>query len=1021
MKRAIGNKKTEGDFKRLKAKVGKRAPKKLSETETKFKTATVQVQTQSIVNEVVERDASHGGLALSSTGKQFSQLIAQLNHHAAKGRISAAQGIRDIIKNTTASVIPNYLSIIVPSVSKCLIDEDSDVRSAAISTLFEEVHPRLASCNLTDSMKPFLPISLAYIGSALHSLDQDVRYDGCKALHQLCTAYSKLFLAGENEITHLQSLLPAFVMLFDDVFGGLASMSRRGVGSLSDSGVDKNSSKDKQARKKRGSRALGVLESFVSVTNHITSFRKGHDVLVGNSVNVYETSCHEILSRADLAFCSGGRASNALVWKSDQVHFARKISDMKHLEHSHRESSVDGTISFKLDFNILLSLFLRLRDRFVEVSQRGKHGDKGLYLSSGDASELSLVVSSLRVLWIGFCEEIITLRRHENDSNFKKVKANAVTVLNLLLESFTVRDTSGNESNREKYDSLNTSMCMLLSEIGGAVDDVSDSSDASEWIEAIFIYVAPALEIIDNMDTENSRFTLMTVIERLLLPSEMSNIIGIAGLKQSRHLNEQKYMELLEKFKRAYFDQIESRDKLCGSKEGRKAVSLLLSLIDKHISCHTQFELNEISMTLIEMSSNLPIYLRCWRGSFPKDTAMVLATLSLLSKSLLRHHHNNNNESITITTSFVKTLASSLENLFTTSKKQLKIRVSKHEIKAKVSIFEELSYAGQTLLLNLVGFLESPSSKLTEDLAQICARRITIKLSDGISSDIQLLSDSIIDYLMGVLHLIRRQFSLKQYLTFVVNSSGLYSIQFGEKTDNQGEANISSYSYDEYKNIFTYDSAIARMCRYLVKVESKQVMPMLKPILDSWLTITDDYCLLLQTLKTRAAITLLCCHALSVGSSNIYADGNMIDDVDFKRRLIHAVMNFLRNLPSENTDDLNFAKIRSKLISPFMVIFKCYPSLLLDTIENIDQFISSNDHSTEEKEKLLHTLIYLIKSKSLATTFRDVDLNLSTKLQDMAFRVDKQSSGGALHSASGKLVMEVQTLLGFNTGAQSKK
>mmetsp|Transcript_12283 Transcript_12283/g.23009 ORF Transcript_12283/g.23009 Transcript_12283/m.23009 type:complete len:1020 (+) Transcript_12283:131-3190(+) len=1019
MKRAIGTKKTEGDFKRLKAKVGKRAPKKLSETETKFKTATVQVQTQSIVNEAVERDASPGGLALSSTGKQFSQLVAQLNHHAAKGRISAAQGIRDIIKNTTASVIPNYLSIIVPSVSKCLIDEDSDVRSAAISTLFEEVHPRLASCNLTDSMKPFLPISLAYIGSALHSLDQDVRYDGCKALHQLCTAYSNLFLAGENEITHLQSLLPAFVMLFDDVFGGLASMSRRGVGSLSDSGVDKNSSKDKQARKKRGSRALGVLESFVSVTNHITSFRRGHDVLVGNSVNV--TSCHEILSRADLAFCSGGRASNALVWKSDQVHFARKISDMKHLEYSCRESSVDGTISFKLDFNTILSLFLRLRDRFVEVSQRGKQGDKGLYLSSGDASELSLVVSSLRVLWIGFCEEIITIRRLENDSNCKKMKANAVTVLNLLLESFTVRDSSGNESNREKYDSLNTSMCMLLSEIGGAVDNVSDSSDASEWIEAIFMYVAPALEIIDNMDTENSRFTLMMVIERLLLPSEMSNIIGIAGLKQSGHLNDQKYMELLEKFKRAYFDQIESRDKICGSIEGRKAVSLLLSLIDKHISCHTQFELNEIFMTLIEMSSNLPIYLRCWRGSFPKDTAMVLATLSLLSKSLLRHHHNNNNESIKIATSFVKTLASSLENLFTTSKKQMKIRVSEHEIKAKVSIFEELSNAGQTLLLNLVGFLEAPSSKLTEDLAQICARRITMKSSDGKSSDIQLLSDSIIDYLMGVLHFMRRQFSLKQYLTFVVNSSGLHSIQFGAKTDNQGEANVSSYSYDEYKNIFTYDSAIARTCRYLVKVESKQVMPMLKPILDSWLTITDDDCLLLQTLKTRAAITLLSCHALSVRSSNIYADGKMIDDVDFRRRLIHAVMNFLRNLPSENTDDLNFAKIRSKLISPFMVIFKCYPSLLLDTIENVDQFISSNDHSTELKEKMLHTLIYLIKSKSLATAFRDVDHNLSTKLLDMAFRLDKQSSGGTLHSASGKLVMEVQALLGFNAGAQSKK
>jgi hypothetical protein len=504
MKRVLGNKKTEGDFKRLKAKVGKRAPKKLSDTETKFKTASVQVQSQSIINESVQRDASIEGLALSSSGKQFSQLVAQLNHHAAKARTSAAQGMRDIVKNTAASAIPNYLSMIIPPLSKCLIDEESDVRSVAMSTLMEEISPRLASCKKTDRMKPFLPISLAYVGSALHSLDQDVRYDGCKALHHLCTDYSKLFMAGENEINHLQSLLPAFVMLFDDVIGGLASMSRRGVGSLSNLGVDKNSSKEKQTKKSRDSRALGVLKSFVSVTNNIATFRRGYDILVGNCGNLNGTANHNFSSRADLIFCSGAKASNALVRKNDQVHYSYNISDLKKLENSYRESSVDGKVCSKLDFNTLLSLFLRLRDRFVEVTQRGKHGEKGLYLSDGDASELSLVVSSLRVLWIGFCEEILTAKRVENESNYKKMKVNAITTLNLLLESFTVRDTSGNESNRENFDSLNASMCMLLSEMGGAIDDIPDS-DTLEWIDAIFMYVVPALEAIENMENENSR------------------------------------------------------------------------------------------------------------------------------------------------------------------------------------------------------------------------------------------------------------------------------------------------------------------------------------------------------------------------------------------------------------------------------------------------------------------------------------------------------------------------------------
>lgn len=102
------------------------------------------------------------------------------------------------------------------------------------------------------------------------------------------------------------------------------------------------------------------------------------------------------------------------------------------------------------------------------------------------------------------------------------------------------------------------------------------------------------------------------------------------------------------------------------------------------------------------------------------------------------------------------------------------------------------------------------------------------------------------------------------------------------------------------------------------------------------------------------------------------------------------------------------------------VIFKCCPSLLLDAINNIHQFVLSDDNATEKKEKLIQLLIYIVKSKSLVTTFRDDDYNLSTKLQDMAFRLDNHTFGGTLHGVSGKLVTEVQALFGFNTSAHSK-
>ena len=96
MKRASSANKNQ-DFKRLKAKVGKRAPKKLSETDTKFKSAKVKVQSQTIANGAETTVSQHGDM-VSSRGKHFSQLMSQLNHPAANARNSAVQGMKDVIK-----------------------------------------------------------------------------------------------------------------------------------------------------------------------------------------------------------------------------------------------------------------------------------------------------------------------------------------------------------------------------------------------------------------------------------------------------------------------------------------------------------------------------------------------------------------------------------------------------------------------------------------------------------------------------------------------------------------------------------------------------------------------------------------------------------------------------------------------------------------------------------------------------------------------------------------------------------
>lgn len=123
--------------------------------------------------------------------KQQQDNRAMLNYPAANTRSSALysselHGMSDAIKNTPYNIIAQHLSLIIPSVSKCFVDEDRGVRKSANSMKFQNIAPRLVSCNMGGSLRSFLQLILAYICSALHSLDQDVRYDGCVALEALC-------------------------------------------------------------------------------------------------------------------------------------------------------------------------------------------------------------------------------------------------------------------------------------------------------------------------------------------------------------------------------------------------------------------------------------------------------------------------------------------------------------------------------------------------------------------------------------------------------------------------------------------------------------------------------------------------------------------------------------------------------------------------------------------------------------------------------------------------------------------
>mmetsp|Transcript_9262 Transcript_9262/g.8885 ORF Transcript_9262/g.8885 Transcript_9262/m.8885 type:complete len:261 (-) Transcript_9262:1525-2307(-) len=134
--------------------------------------------------------------------------------------------------NNNNSITAN-LSVLMPSLSRCLVDEDKVVRSTAIAILRDMV-PHLASSSSSSSnnsnssssnnvMIPFLPLTMAYMTSALNSLDSDLRYDGCLAIDLFYTHYGSTILLqtknnnnDNNDNVHPRMILPAFVRVLAD-------------------------------------------------------------------------------------------------------------------------------------------------------------------------------------------------------------------------------------------------------------------------------------------------------------------------------------------------------------------------------------------------------------------------------------------------------------------------------------------------------------------------------------------------------------------------------------------------------------------------------------------------------------------------------------------------------------------------------------------------------------------------------------------------------------------------------------
>ena len=533
------------DFKRIKAKVGKRAPKQLNLTDTSFKAVSVTVRNQ---QSSIGVETSRTGPAaapselVSSKGRTWLELTTQLHHPAAAVRTSALKGLHDALllqrpapqsqgdnktKNQNnnnyapSSVVHSVLSTILSPVAKSAsVDDDDRVREAGFKVLEELLlyHNGTANHNgqqsrhtsLDDNKalwKPFLPLLTAFAASGLHSLDRGIRRDGAKLVKLLSDCLAPLPLTGCVCV-----LLPSYTTILVDHGRRAAKKQQQEQPSSASSKNNKRVNK----KKRDDVQHLVLLQSMVAL------LRAGEGKVQNGSIEAdgdgtdfgcYHTAAtmgavvspawNTTLPMPDLTVMSGERQSSSGVVLTDDatqrsLSSARLLAPMSSLRDlrrfvslHHRQQHNDTTTTKTppgtlLSDALLVDILSKLRDVLLEILQRGHETNTdggGVDLKRPDMEEGFLVVSALHSLHQLFSRSSSAPSSSLLDKTWNQC-------CKTLVDAFPVHAAGGLVDAR--YDALNAKMCYCLMDAGRQSDRVV------EWIPRMLDYLLPFLRQNEN-------------------------------------------------------------------------------------------------------------------------------------------------------------------------------------------------------------------------------------------------------------------------------------------------------------------------------------------------------------------------------------------------------------------------------------------------------------------------------------------------------------------------------------------
>mmetsp|Transcript_4676 Transcript_4676/g.9838 ORF Transcript_4676/g.9838 Transcript_4676/m.9838 type:complete len:970 (+) Transcript_4676:130-3039(+) len=183
------------DFKRIKRKVGRRAPQKTSATDTSFKTRTVNVREQSLV-------ANKGGVLVSSKNLSVLELLSKARHHNARVRKEALDGLLEIVEaNQSNTQLRTQLPAIMTCVVELVNDDEKAVRVAVqhllLALFATSTFGRVHWC------QPFLRLLFFHVRAGLNSLRLGCRMDAMRLVLLISKNFPERVLAQRADLIDL--------------------------------------------------------------------------------------------------------------------------------------------------------------------------------------------------------------------------------------------------------------------------------------------------------------------------------------------------------------------------------------------------------------------------------------------------------------------------------------------------------------------------------------------------------------------------------------------------------------------------------------------------------------------------------------------------------------------------------------------------------------------------------------------------------------------------------------------------